>query len=110
MIDAADRATGSLPDGVTRDLHKLRETAGRVVGSVFFAILLRQMRESGLKGEYGHGGRGEEVFSAQLHQIIAERMGMSGNNALTDALYRSYERQQRIISSGRFANEGPSSG
>ena len=98
MIDTVEKLTTQPADRVTRDLMQLRETAGKVVGRVFFSTLLKQMRESNLRGEYGHGGRGEEVFSAQLHDIIAERLGTAGGSTLTEAVYQTYERQQRTIS------------
>ncbi len=82
---------------VQRNLERLREASGRIVGSVFYGTLLKTMRESTLKGEYGHGGRGEEVFSAQLHGILAERMGSERHRGLGDALYRRFERQTRMI-------------
>jgi len=106
MIDAIDSMMTVQPTGVvaspadraTRDTSKLRETAGSVVGNVFYGTLLKQMRESGIQGEYGHGGRGEEVFAAQLHNLLAERLGGCGNFDLADAVWRSYERQQQMIS------------
>ena len=83
---------------VTRDLKRLRETTGQVIGSVFFGTLLKTMRESKLQGPYGHGGRGEQVFAAQLHGLLAERMGRGMTNGLGETIYRSLERQQRLIS------------
>ncbi len=75
----------------------LREAAGRVVGSVFYGTLLRQMRASGLKGEYGHGGRGEEVFQAQMDQIFAEEAGRAGRSNLVDAIVERLARQQSAL-------------
>ena len=87
-----------LSGGAQSDLQRLREVTGRVVGSVFFGTLLKTMRESELKGPFGHGGRGEQVFAAQLHGILAERMGETMRGGLDEVLYRSLERQQRLIS------------
>ncbi len=81
-----------------RDLDRLRDAVGGVVGSVFYGTMLKTMRESELKGPYGHGGRGEEVFAAQLHGIIAEDMGKATKNGLGDMLYNAMEHQQRLIS------------
>ncbi len=80
------------------DLQRLKEASGQIVGSVFYGGMLKAMRESKLKGAYGHGGRGEEVFSAQLHGILAEKMGEASNGSLTDVLYRRLEKQQQLIS------------
>ena len=86
---------------VRRDLDQLREVVGRVVGKVFYGTLLKAMRESVLKGPYGHGGRGEEVFAAQLHGILAERAGTAGSGGPDRALYARLQRQQMIISKNR---------
>ena len=80
-----------------RDLDRLREAAGELVGSVFYGTLLRTMRESELKGRYGHGGRGEEVFGAQLHGIMAEEMGRVTKGGLAEVLYETLEHQQSLI-------------
>ncbi len=75
----------------------LDRAAGELVGSVFYGKLLSQMRDSKLKGKYGHGGRGEEVFSAQLHGMLAERIGASDKSGLKEAVYkRLVDQQQRM--------------
>ncbi len=81
---------------------KLREASGKLVGSVFFGKMLETMRNNPLKGKYGHGGRGEEVFSAQFHGLIAERLGNSGNNSLGQLITKSLQRQQQLIEKQRF--------
>lgn len=88
--DVVDRESG--------DLARLRRAAGEVVGTTFYGTLLKSMRESEWKGKYGHGGRGEEVFSAQLHGILAERLGTAQRRGLPEALYARLEKQQRLIS------------
>lgn len=85
---------------------RLKEVTGQVLGSVFFGTLLRIMRETDLKGMYGHGGRGEEVFSAQLHGIIAERLGSALRTPLSEAIHRSLEGQQQRINQQRSALRG----
>ncbi len=68
----------------------LRQATDELVGSVFFGEVFKAMRESTLKGKYGHGGRGEEIFSAQLHEVLAKNMGRSARLGLGDAIYRRY--------------------
>ncbi len=87
----------STPAATHQDLDRLRETTGRIVGSIFFGTLLKTMRDSKLQGPFGHGGRGEEVFEAQLHGVLAERMGTRLQQSLGDALFRQLEKQQRLI-------------
>ena len=83
---------------VQRDLQRLRQSTRQVVGTVFYGTLLKTMRASNLKGHYGHGGRGEEVFQAQLDALIAERMGTASRGGLAETLYRRLEQQQERIS------------
>jgi Rod binding domain-containing protein len=79
-------------------LGKLRQATGQVVGQVFYGTLLKTMRESSLKGKYGHGGRGEEVFKGQLHGLLAERLGEAqGDQGIADVMYRHFARQQRAM-------------
>jgi len=99
-------ATSAVPQSVTRDLTRLREVTGKVVGNVFFGSMLKMMRDSKIKGTLGHGGRGEEVFSGQLHGILSERMGEKAHGGVVGALYKQLERQQQLISGRRaYANE-----
>ncbi len=104
-----DTASTSLntASNVDRDLAALRKTSGQIVGSVFYGTLLKTMRQSVIKGEYGHGGRGEEVFANQLDAILAERMGTAGNSGLANVLYDRLERQQIGMSrASALAQEG----
>lgn len=95
---ATSRPVAPSGDTVAADLARLREISGQVTGSVFFGKLLAQSRESSLKGPYGHGGRGEEVFAAQLHGLLAERAGTASGNNIAEQLYRRLEHQQSLIS------------
>lgn len=71
----------------------LRQAAGEVVGAVFFAPMLKMARECPFKGEYGHGGRGEEVFGAQLDMELARRASHRLDSGLTEAMVRRFERK-----------------
>jgi len=73
---------------------RLREAAGKAVGSAFYGTIFQMIRESPFKTNIGHGGRGEEVFSAQLHGVLAERLGPSNRHDLSDVLYGRLEKQQ----------------
>jgi len=96
---SADAARGKRAETgpVARDLKRLRDTTGQIVGSVFYGTMLRAMRESTLKGKFGHGGRGEEVFGAQLDQILAERAGEASGSGVGEALYERLAHQQKVI-------------
>ncbi len=71
---------------------RLKQAADEIVGSVFYGTMLRQLRASEFKGKYGHGGRGEEVFQAQLDQILAKEMGRGKNANISEAIVKRYER------------------
>lgn len=75
-------------------LAELREATGKVVGQIFYATLLHASRESNLKGEYGHGGRGEDVFGAQLDSMLAERAGTANWSNLHEAVFQKLRPQQ----------------
>ncbi len=93
MLDSINSETQTAPD-VTRNLERLREATGQVVGNLFFGEMFKSMRENPFRGEYGHGGRGEEIFAAQLHGILAERIGTTVSGGLGDALYEALKPQQ----------------
>ena len=87
-------------------MGKLREAADRIVGSAFYGTLLRIQRESGFKGPYGHGGRGEEVFRAQLDQIFAEQAGRARSFSLSDNIVARYEKRVRAMAAASAAGGG----
>lgn len=74
------------------ELTRLHKTAGEVVGSAFFGTLLKMMRNDPLKGRYGHGGRGEEVFAGQLHGLLGERLGTALRRGPGEAVYEHLAR------------------
>lgn len=88
---ARPASSGSEP--TTERQRELKRAAGELVGAVFFGPMLKAMRNSGLKGKYGHGGRGEEIFSAQLHEVLVKRIGESQNFGINEALYQHFAKQ-----------------
>jgi len=76
---------------------RLRDAMDQVVGETFYGTLLRSLRSSSLRGPYGHGGRGEEVFQAQLDQIFATEAGRARSSSLSEAAVRRYMAQQEAI-------------
>lgn len=87
-------ATAGLQDATVRAARQqqLRKTVDELVGTVFFGPVFKAMRESRLKGPYGHGGQGEAIFNAQLHGILAKKIGQSGSFGINEALYRRFEK------------------
>ena len=78
-------------------LERLRQTAGKVIGAVFYETLLRTMRSSPLRSEFGRGGHAEKVFEGQLDAELASRAGAASRNGLaTVMLERLAEQQLRV--------------
>ena len=99
--------TMAAPNPFAKELGRLREATGRVVGSIFYGTMLAAIRKSSLKGTIGHGGRGEDVFGAQLDAILAERMGEAdARRGVAKVLYDRLESQQRRIAASRQAIHG----
>jgi hypothetical protein len=94
-----DRAGRVLTDAEKRD-QVLRERVNDLVGLTFYGTLLKTMRTSGLKGPYGHGGRGEEVFRGQLDMLLARRAGQARWFELNEAIYRRLTGQSKADESG----------
>jgi len=92
-------ARSQLDDAVShgKEAPELRQRLGEFVGNVFYGTLIRQMHASTLKGEYFHGGRGEEVFQAQLGMELAQRLGRAVNDPIADRLYESWMKQQSSL-------------
>ncbi len=82
--------TPPLKPAVAKAHGELREAINEVIGSVFFAPMLRTMRSSSIKGSFGHGGRGEEIFQGQLDQMLSERAGKATSFELSDVLFNRF--------------------
>lgn len=70
----------------------LRKSIDEFVGMVFYGQLLKAMRDSPLKSDIGHGGRGEDIFAGQLDIELSQRIGRAGGFNLSDAIYRRLRR------------------
>lgn len=103
-------ATTQATKASVKDLDELRQVSTEVLGSVFYGTLMKTMRESTLKGPYGHGGRGEEIFAAQLDGLLAERMGKSQWNGKENFLFEHLagRNRSREVTSGTRLTENAS--
>lgn len=70
------------------ELERMRTVVDKVVGLTFYGTLLRAQRSASLRGSIGHGGRGEEIFGAQLDQVLAERAGVASGFNLSEVIVR----------------------
>lgn len=68
------------------DLDAVREKVGELVGMTFFGKMLEMEQDSPLKSDIMHGGRGEEIFRAQLNQELSREAGRSGRLGIGQAI------------------------
>lgn len=68
----------------------LRQAVDEMVGVTFFAPMLKMAHNSAIKGKYGHGGRGEEIFQGQLDLELAKRAGRGMKSGLSETIYNRY--------------------
>jgi len=99
VLRAANRLGGEVRDRVGRVIEDaerrdegLRRHVDELVGMTFYGTLLKTMRNSALKGPYGHG-RGEEVFRGQLDMLLAQRMGQARRFELNEAIFQRLSRR-----------------
>ena len=89
---------------------ELRRAAEELVGITFFQTLLQTAHNSRLKGEYGHGGRGEEIFTQRFDAILGEQLASSSRFALVDAIYDKLARRYLPDPAGSSRVEAPKAG
>jgi hypothetical protein len=67
-----------------------KQVISELVGVTFFGQLLKMARNTAFKGDYGHGGRGEEIFRGQLDMHLVQRASKAMSRGLHEALYSRY--------------------
>jgi hypothetical protein len=75
------------PAASSKDSPELREAFNDFVGQSFFGELLKQMRATVDKPAYFHGGMGEDIFQAQMDQIVVERISDASGPTFSDPMY-----------------------
>ena len=93
ITEPADGAAAKMQRENQARLAELRTAAEQLVSITFLQTLLQTAHNSSMKGKYGHGGRGEEVFTAQLDSILAERSAASSRFKLVDEIYERLARR-----------------
>jgi hypothetical protein len=66
---------------------ELRRHFTQFVGETFYGQMIKSMRSTVGKPAYFHGGRGEEVFRAQLDQTLAEHMTVATADRFADPMF-----------------------
>ena len=65
------------------------------VGQTFFGQMLSAMRKTVDKPAYLHGGRTEEVFQAQLDQVLSEKLSDASAETFSGPMYDLFKLQRR---------------
>lgn len=76
------------------DEKELRGRFDQFVGETFFGQMLKTMRQSLGKPAYFHGGRGEEVFQAQLDQTMVEKISEASADTFTNPMFELFNLQR----------------
>ena len=101
VLDQTERFARTFNDAVTAHASgaegqtasradQVRQQMTELVGLALFLPLLKQARQSAFRSELFHGGAGEEMFAAQLDQVIADRLSQRTNLPLVEVAYRRY--------------------
>jgi hypothetical protein len=86
----ADHRSPAEPLGRAGDQTELREAFDDFVGQTFFGQMLASMRKTVGKPAYLHGGRGEEVFSQHLDQVLAEELSESSASQFSGPMFEQF--------------------
>lgn len=84
----------------------LHVAVNEIVGRTFFGSMLKMARNSAFKSDIGHGGRGEEIFRAQLDDELVQRISRSSNVDFLDAMYDRLAGRYPIESTASAAGQG----
>jgi Rod binding domain-containing protein len=69
----------------------LRQAANELVGGLMFGTMLKMARNVPFRSEFGHGGRGEDMFGSLLDQELAVRASKKMDTGLTEAIVKKFE-------------------
>jgi len=98
LHELASRAqTSSLPAApqAQADKSEERQAFDQFVGQTFFGQMLSSMRKSVGKSAYMHGGHAEEVFQAQLDQVLTEKMADASASTFTQPMYELFSLRRK---------------
>jgi hypothetical protein len=70
---------------------ELREKFDEFVGKTFYSQMLKSMRQTVGKPAYMHGGRAEEVFQAEMDQILVEEMAEATSDQFTGPMFDLFQ-------------------
>ena len=90
-LSAAQLSAGANPAALDKDQLSEREAFDQFVGGTFFRQLLGAMQKTVGKSPYFHGGQAEEVFRAQLHETLADKMAEATADQFTGPMFELFQ-------------------
>lgn len=81
------RGVSAAPKPATGEDAESREAFQKFVGQTFFGQLLQQMRKTTGDNPYFNGGQAEKMFTAQLDQVLAEKLSDASAASFADPMY-----------------------
>ena len=99
----AESAHPNVAAGPLTSYGELDKQAHNLIGTTFYATLLKQMHDSPFKSELFSGGRGGEAFGGMYDQVLSQRMAQRGGDRMVRPIVKkfkaaaeaAYERQNR---------------
>ena len=77
------------------DDSRLHEAFNDFVGETFYGQMLQALRKSVGKSPRFNGGRGEEVFTRQLDQVLAQKLAKTSGDKLSGSMYRLFTARRK---------------
>jgi Rod binding domain-containing protein len=84
--------------------RELKKAYTDFVGKTFFGQMMKAMRSTVDKPAYFHGGQGEEVFTSQLDQQMADTMSNATASQIADPIFaRQFPQQAKLLADAEKA-------
>ncbi len=78
-------------DIVQPDKSELKEAFNDFVGQTLFGQLLKSMRTTVGKPAYFHGGQTEEIFQAQLDNVLTEELTEASAESFANPMFELFQ-------------------
>lgn len=72
--------------------QEMRKAAAEFA-SVFITQMLSVMNDTVVKGELGHGGKGEETFQSMINEQYARQIAYQDSTGLTEMVYQALKKK-----------------
>jgi hypothetical protein len=65
----------------------LKKAFQDAIGTTFFRLMMKSLRQSTGKPAYLHGGQTEEIFQQQMDEILIAKLGETSGKSFSDGLF-----------------------